>query len=67
MYNVPTHYSHNKSGVGDVIVVRAVGVHQLHSEGELGQGDVVVDVVVRIIQPLHRDLKSMLKIAMVSL
>ena len=50
-------YPHNEPGVGDVIVVRAVGVHQLHSEGELGQGDVVVDVVVGVVQPLHRDLQ----------
>ena len=54
---VPEHYPHNEAGVGDVIVVGGVGVHQLDREGELGQRDIVVDVVVRIIHPLHRQLK----------
>ena len=50
-------YPHNEARVGDVIVVSAVGVHQLHSEAELGEGDVVVDVVVRVVQPPQRDLQ----------
>ena len=49
-------YPHDKAGVGNVVVVCAVGVHELDVEGELGQRDVVVDVMMRVVKPLHLDL-----------
>ena len=56
--NFPYYYPHNKARVGDVVIVGAVGVHQLDVERELGQRDVVVNVVVGGVQPLHLDLKG---------
>ena len=49
-------YPHDKARVGNVVVVCAVGVHELDVEGELGQRDVVVDVMMRVVKPLHLDL-----------
>ena len=52
------HYPHDQAGVGDLVVVGGVAVHQLHVEGELGQGDVGVNIVVFCAHPLHLDLKG---------
>ena len=50
------HYPHDQAGVGDLVVVGGVAVHQLHVEGELGQGDVAVHIVLVSSHPLHLDL-----------
>ena len=48
---------HDEAWVCNVVVVGAVGVHQGHREGELGQGDVLVDVGLGLVHPLHGDLQ----------
>ena len=49
-------YPHDEAGVGNLVVVGGVAVHQLHVEGELGQGDVAVHIVLVSSHPLHLDL-----------
>ena len=50
------HYPHDEAGVGNLVVVGGVAVHQLHVKGELGQRDVGVNIVVFRAHPLHLDL-----------
>ena len=52
------HYPHDEAGVGDLVVVSGVAVHQLDIEWELGQGDVGVNIVMGGTHPLHLDLDN---------
>ena len=47
---------HDKARVSNIIVVSAVGVHQYYIEWELCQGDVGINIGVRLVQPLHLNL-----------